>query len=58
MAQTNTRSIKESAKKSASIVDEKEREARLEQVRKNAGKAKAAVFASKANMVKKFNEND
>ena len=58
MAQTNTRSIKESAKKSASIVDEKEREARLEQVRKNAGKAKAGSLASKANMVKKFNEND
>src|SRR5699024_1970324 len=58
MAQTNTRSIKESAKKNVSAESEKEKEKKLEQARKNASNAKSGSLAAKANMVKKFNENN
>ena len=53
MAQTNTKSIKSSATKSSSMPD-KEREEKLEKARAN---AKPGSLASKANMVKNFNEN-
>ena len=53
MAQTNTKSIKSSATQSSSISD-KEREEKLEKARAN---AKPGSLASKANMVKNFNEN-
>ena len=58
MAQTNTKSIKESAKKNVSAESEKEKEKKLEQARKNASNAKSGSLAAKANMVKKFNENN
>ena len=53
MAQTNTKSIKSSATKSSSMSDI-EREEKLEKARAN---AKPGSLASKANMVKNFNEN-
>ena len=53
MAQTNTKSIKSSATQSSSMSD-KEREEKLEKARAN---AKPGSLASKANMVKNFNEN-
>lgn len=55
MAQTNTRSIKDSANRQASGMSEKEKEAKIEKARKN---AKEGSLAAKANMVKKFNENN
>nr|WP_296267110.1 YidC/Oxa1 family membrane protein insertase [uncultured Merdimonas sp.] len=58
MAQANTKSIKDSAKKNVSSMSEKEREEKIEQARKSAGNAKPGSLAAKANMVKKFNEND
>ena len=53
MAQTNTKSIKSSATQSSSVSD-KERDEKLEKARAN---AKPGSLASKANMVKNFNEN-
>ena len=59
MAQANTKNINQSQKKnSTSGLSEKEREAKVEKARKNANNAKPGSLASKANMVKKFNEND
>lgn len=58
MAQANTRSIKNSAKINVSSIDEKEKEKKIENARKKASNAKAGSLAAKANMVKKFNEND
>ena len=52
MAQTNTKSIKSSATQSSSMSD-KEREEKLEKARAN---AEPGSLASKANMVKNFNE--
>ncbi len=53
MAQTNTRSMKDKANRNVSSMSEKEREERLNKARNN---AKEGSLASKANMVKKFNE--
>ncbi|MGN0350605.1 MAG: membrane protein insertase YidC [Roseburia sp.] len=58
MAQANAKSIKDSAKDGNSRMTEKEREAKIEQAKKKAENAKAGSLASKANMVKKFNENN
>lgn len=58
MAQTNTKSIKEAATQSVSGMSEKEREAKIEKAKKNAAGAEAGSLAAKANMVKKFNENN
>lgn len=58
MAQTNTRSIKDSANRSTSGMSEKERERKVEQARVRAENAKEGSLAAKANMVKKFNENN
>lgn len=58
MAQANTRSIKNSAKINVSSIDETEKEKKIENARKKASNAKAGSLAAKANMVKKFNEND
>ena len=58
MAQTNTKSIKETAKRNVSSVSEKEKEEKVAKAKENAKNAKAGSLASKANMVKKFNEND
>lgn len=56
MAQTNTRSIKESAKRNVSDIGvEKEK---IAKAKENAQNAKSGSLASKANMVKKFNENN
>ncbi len=54
MAQTSTKSIQSSAKQSTSSMSEAEREAKVAKTRKN---AKAGSLASKANMVKDFNDN-
>lgn len=54
MAQMNTRTITE---KSNSSVSNSENEKKLERARKNASNAKAGSLASKANMVRKFNED-
>ena len=45
-------------KQSTSNLSEKEREAKVENAHKKAENAKKGSLASKANMVKKFNEND
>ena len=58
MAQANARSIKDSAKRNVSETSEKEKEEKLAKAKENAKNAKAGSLASKANMVKKFNEND
>ena len=58
MAQANTRSIRDTAKSSTSGMGEKEKEKKIEQARKSAENAKPGSLASKANMVKKFNENN
>lgn len=58
MAQANTRSIKDTASRSISGMSEKEKEKKIEQARKSAENAKPGSLASKANMVKKFNENN
>ncbi len=55
MAQTNTRSIKDSANRQTSGMSEKEKAEKIENARKN---AKEGSLAAKANMVKKFNENN
>ncbi|MGF0018942.1 YidC/Oxa1 family membrane protein insertase [Sporofaciens sp. SGI.106] len=56
MAQTNTRNISGSAKKST--VSEKEKAEKLQKAQEKRNNAKPGSLASKANMVKKFNEND
>ena len=58
MAQTNTRGIKDSAKLNVSGMSEKEKEEKIAKAKANANNAKAGSLAAKANMVKKFNEND
>lgn len=58
MAQTNTRSIKDTAKKAGSNISDKEREEKLKKAQEKAKYAKEGSLAAKANMVKKFNEND
>lgn len=58
MAQTNTRNLKDSANRQTQGMSEKEKEAKLENTRKKAENAKPGSLASKANMVKKFNENN
>lgn len=58
MAQTNTRSIKDSAGRQVSGLSEKEKEDKIEKSKQNANNAKAGSLASKANMVRKFNENN
>ena len=58
MAQANTRSMKDSANRSVSGMSEKERENRIERAKTNAENAKPGSLAAKANMVKKFNENN
>jgi len=58
MAQTNTKSIRETAKRNVSSISEKEKEEKVAKAKENAKNAKAGSLASKANMVKKFNEND
>lgn len=55
MAQTNTRTMKDKANQSGSGMSEKEREERLHKARMN---AKEGSLASKANMVKKYNESN
>lgn len=57
MAQQNTRSLSKSASRGASM-SEKEREAKIAEAKDKAQTAKAGSLASKANMVKKFNENN
>lgn len=56
MAQTNTKSIQTTAKKSA--ITDKEKEEKLKKAEEKNQYAKKGSLASKANMVKKFNEND
>lgn len=56
MAQTNTRSIQSTAKKS--VITDKEKEEKLRKAEEKNQYAKEGSLASKANMVKKFNEND
>lgn len=57
MAQTNTKSLKDSAKRQASSLSEKEREEKVAKAREGMEHAKEGSLAAKANMVKKFNEN-
>ncbi len=63
MAQTNTRSIKTIATQDVSDKDDKqenadsERAEKLEKAQKHADNAKEGSLASKANMVKRYNEN-
>ena len=57
MAQQNTRSLSKSASRGSSM-SEKEREAKIAEARDKAQTAKAGSLASKANIVKKFNENN
>ena len=54
MAQTNTKSIKSSANRSVSAKNEKVKEEKIARAQAN---IKEGSLASKANMVKKFNEN-
>lgn len=56
MAQTNTRNIQTSARKSVMTDEEKEEKLKLAEQKKE--NAKAGSLASKANLVKKFNENN
>ncbi len=58
MAQANTRNIRESANRGTSGMSEKEREKKIEQAKMRADNAKPGSLAAKANMVKKFNENN
>lgn len=55
MAQTNTRSIQNSAK--ASSMTDAEKEEKLKKAEESKKNAKAGSLASKAGMVKKFNQN-
>lgn len=56
MAQRNTRGIQTSAK--TSVLTDAEKEAKLKKAEESKKNAKAGSLASKANMVKRFNEND
>jgi YidC/Oxa1 family membrane protein insertase len=58
MAQTNARSLKDSANRKTSTMSEKEREAKVEQAKQRAQNAKPGSLADKANMVNKFNKNN
>ena len=58
MAQTNTRSMKDSVNRKTSTMSEKEREAKVEQARQRAKNAKPGSLADKANMVDRFNKNN
>lgn len=58
MAQTNTRSIKDSANYSNSSMSEKEKAEKISKAQDNLKNAKEGSLASKANLVKKFNDND
>lgn len=58
MAQTKTRTIKDSAKRKSDSASEKEREAKVERARRNAKNAKPGSLADKANMVDRFNKNN
>ena len=58
MAQMNARSLKDSANRQVSAMSQKERDEKIENARKNAEHAKPGSLASKANMVKHFNENN
>lgn len=56
MAQTNTKRLSSAAKQST--LTEAERDEKLKKAEENRNSAKAGSLASKANMVKKFNENN
>ena len=56
MAQTNTRSIQSKAK--TSVQTDKDREEKLQKAVNNKNKEKEGSLASKANLVKKYNENN
>ena len=58
MAQANTRSIGDSSKRSVSGMSDKEKEKKIEKAKASAENAKPGSLASKANMVKRFNENN
>ena len=58
MAQTNTKTLKDSANHKTSKMSEKEREAKVEQAKQRARNAKPGSLADKANMVNKFNRNN
>lgn len=57
MAQQNTKTLSKSASK-VNVKDTKEKEAKIEAAKNKAQNAKAGSLASKANMVKKYNENN
>lgn len=57
MAQTNTRSIQSKAKP-VSVQSEKEKEEKLKKAANNKNISKEGSLASKANLVKKYNENN
>ena len=56
MAQTNTRSIQSKAK--TSVQTDKAKEEKLQKAANNKNTAKEGSLASKANLVKKYNENN
>ena len=58
MAQTNTRSLKDSANRQVSSMSEKERENKIEKAKQNAKNAKPGSLADKANMVNRFNNSN
>lgn len=58
MAQTNAKTMKDSAKRKTNPVSEKEREAKVERAKQNARNAKPGSLADKANMVDRFNKNN
>ena len=58
MAQTNTKTLKDSANHKTSKMSEKEREAKVEQAKQRARNAKPGSLADKANMVDRFNKNN
>lgn len=57
MAQTNTRTMQDSAKRQVSTQSEKEREAKIEKAKQNSKNAKPGSLADKANMVNRYNKN-
>lgn len=57
MAQTNTRTMNDAANRKVSAESEKQREEKVEKARQNISNAKPGSLASKANLVKNFNEN-
>lgn len=58
MAQTNTKSMKDSARRKAGTISEKEREAKVERAKRNAKNAKPGSLTDKANMVDRFNKSN